>query len=87
VNGEFDFLTREQAGLLSEVLARRAPELAARIATAPALSRPDAVEIVNTLGEEFVDHLDRNWEPTDHGRTVSEILSRVNAQQIAEWPQ
>jgi hypothetical protein len=87
VNGEFEFLTRDQAGLLVEILSRRHPELAGRIRTAPALSRPDAVEIVNALGEEFVDHLDRDWEPTDYGRTVSEILSRVNAQQIAEWPE
>lgn len=87
MNGEFRFLSRDHAGLLVEILARRAPELAARIRMAPALSRPDAVEIVNTLGEEFVDHLDGDWEPTDYGRTVSEILSRVNAQQIAEWPQ
>lgn len=86
MNGEFEFLTRDQAGLLVEILARRAPELADRIRTAPTLSRPDAVEIVNTLSEEFVDHLDRDWEPTEYGRTVSEILSRVNAEQIAEWP-
>ncbi|MCZ8381716.1 hypothetical protein O6P37_22855 [Mycobacterium sp. CPCC 205372] len=86
MNGEFEFLTRDQAGLLVEILSRRNPELADRIRTAPALSRPDAVEIVNTLSEEFVHHLDQDWEPTDYGRTVSEILSRVNAQQIAEWP-
>ncbi|MDO3638561.1 hypothetical protein [Mycolicibacterium arseniciresistens] len=86
MNGEFGFLTRDHAGLLVEIMSRRHPELADRIRTAHALSRPDAVEIVNTLSEEFVDHLDRDWEPTDYGRTVSEILSRVNAQQIAEWP-
>jgi hypothetical protein len=86
VNGEFEFLTRDHAGLLVEIISRRHPELAHRIRTAPALSRPDAVEIVNTLSEEFVDHLDQDWEPTDYARTVSEILSRVNAQQIAEWP-
>jgi hypothetical protein len=87
VNGEFEFLSRDQAGLLVEILSRRAPELTARISTAPALSRSDAVEIVNILSEEFVDHLDEHWEPTDYGRTVSEILSRVNAQQIAVWPE
>jgi hypothetical protein len=86
VNGEFDFLNGEQAEMLAEILSRRHPELTDRIRTAPALSRPDAVEIVNTLSEELVDHLDRDWEPTDYGRAVSEILSRVNEQQIAEWP-
>lgn len=87
MNSGFDFLDGGQAELLVEILSRRRPELAARIRTAPALSRPDAVEIVNTLSEEFVDHLDEDWEPTDYGRAVSEILSRVNAQQIAEWPE
>jgi hypothetical protein len=86
VNSGFDFLNDEQAVLLVEILTRRHAELADRIRGAPALTRPDAVEIVNTLSEEFVDHLDEDWEPTDYGRTVSEILARVNAQQIAERP-
>ena len=41
---------------------------------------------MNALGDELTAHLDDHWEPTEHGRLVSEILAHVNAHRIAEWP-
>ena len=78
-------LSTAQLDLIDDVLARRNGELRARLQL-HTVSRSDAEQIVNALGDELTAHLDDHWEPTEHGRLVSEILAYVNAHRIAEWP-
>lgn len=78
-------LSTAQLDLIDDVLARRNGELRARLQL-HAVSRSDVDDIVNALGDELTAHLDDHWEPTEHGRLVSEILGQVNAHRIAEWP-
>lgn len=81
------FLSTPQSELLTSVLAKRNPALAFRISDSLLISRTDASEIVSTLSDELADNLDGDWEPTEQGRQVSEILARVNAARVNEWPQ
>jgi hypothetical protein len=68
MDSAFSFLSRDEATLLNEILHRRNPEFFRRMRLSQQVSRLDADEIVNTLGTEFVNHLDDDWEPTKYGK-------------------
>lgn len=82
----FSFLAPPDIDLLTELLDRRKPALLKRIRRSQAVSQMDADDIVSTIGEELVDNLADDWEPTDYRRDVSALLDRVNAARISEWP-
>ena len=86
MDSRFNFLTTTQVEILSEVLARGNASLAARVRRASAVSRSDAEGIVEILGAELVNNLDEHWEPTDYGRSVSDVLTKFNLARIDEWP-
>ena len=56
-------LSTAQLDLIDDVLARRNGELRARLQL-HTVSRSDAEQIVNALGDELTAHLDDHWEPT-----------------------
>jgi hypothetical protein len=87
MDASLGFLTRAQKELFEDILARRNPALASRMQGSSPISRSDADEVVHALGDEITDNLDEAWEPTDYGRTVSEILAHINAVRIEEWPE
>lgn len=86
MDSSFGFLDMSDRDLLKDILDRRNPVLAARIGQAAAVSREDAGEVVTTISDELTDNLDADWEPTQHGKRISDVLARVNAMRIAEWP-
>lgn len=86
MDSAFSFLSSAEATLLNEILHRRNPELLRRMRLSQNVSRSDADEMVNTLGTEFVNHLDDDWEPTEYGKTVSDLQDRVNTARINTWP-
>lgn len=67
---------------LYDVLARRDPALAEKVAVTDTVSRSDAELIVSILSDEFVDNLDEDWEPTAYGKAISDLLQRVNAARL-----
>ena len=87
MDNSLSVLTSAQKELVNDVLARRNPTLANRTQRSGPISRSDADEVVHALGDEIADNLDEAWEPTDYGRTVSEILAHINAVRIEEWPE
>ena len=82
----FGFLTSAQRQLMSEIVSRRNPSLAHRITSGDSVSRTDASELIDTLGTEFINNLDADWEPTEYGRAVSTLQTQVNNARIDEWP-
>ena len=86
MDNNFSFLHDGQAQALFEILARRNAGLLDRITKSRPMSREDADQVVITLSDEFTDHLDEDWEPTDYGHFVGQLLALVNAARIAEWP-
>jgi len=86
VDNDFNFLDSAQAELLKGILARRNSVLFARVQRTPLMSRSDADEIVTTISDELTDNLDEEWEPTEYGRTVNEVLAKFNTARIGEWP-
>lgn len=80
------FLGDSGSELALRILTRRDEALATRIRQSTSVSRSDAAGIVSTLSDELNDNLDADWEPTEYGRQVSELLARVNARRVAEWP-
>ena len=82
----FSFLSAVQADLLNGILLRRDSALLERVRLASAVSRSDADEIVSTLGEELTNNLDSDWEPTEYGLIVSDLLGQFNAARIQQWP-
>lgn len=87
MDNRFSFLSKSDSAWLNSVLARRNSALASRISDSHHISRTDASEIVLALADELADHLNDDWEPTEQGRRVSEILALVNARRLVEWPQ
>lgn len=81
-----DCLNTAETALLHAVLDRRNPSLAARIRLHEAVSRSDSEGIVTVLGDELINNLDDEWEPTEYGRAVTAVLARFNAHRIGEWP-
>ena len=79
------FLSTAEAQLLDDILARRDVELVARFRRAAAVSRSDAERVVVALGDELLNNLDDEWEPTEYGRAVSALQSRFNTARIEEW--
>ena len=79
------FLSAAEAQLLEVVLARRDSDLCARLRRAETVSRSDAERVVTVLGDELVNNLDDEWEPTEYGRAVSALQSRFNTARIEEW--
>ncbi|MGE2736060.1 hypothetical protein [Mycolicibacterium vaccae] len=86
VDRGFSFLSSAESELLHTVVARRDPALYERLEQESSVSQQDADAIVNVLGDELVNSLDGDWEPTEWGLTVSALLARFNAARIAEWP-
>ena len=68
--------------MLRDVLHRRDPALFERVARTETVSLSDAELIVSILSEEFIDNLDDNWEPTEYGIAISDLLQRVNAARL-----
>ena len=87
MDSDFRFLGEPDRELALGVLSRRNSALSTRIREESSISRSDAAEIINTLSDEISDNLDVDWEPTDYGRHISQILAKINAIRIAEWPQ
>ncbi|MGE2832688.1 hypothetical protein [Mycobacterium sp. SMC-4] len=79
-------LDDKQSSLLLDIVARRNPRLYERLRYGSAVSRLDADEIVNALGDELTANMGDDWEPTKYGLAVSAVLARFNAARIAEWP-
>lgn len=86
MDSTFAYLSQADRDLLNEVLSRRNALLLDKIRRSHAVLRADAQEILLTLSEEFMDHLDDDWEPTDYGKTVDRILRQINKVQIETWP-
>jgi len=86
VDSRFSFLTTAHADVLNEILARRNSALLERIRQANSVSRSDAEEIMSVISDEFTNNLDDDWEPTEHGRTVSALMAQFNAAHVQEWP-
>lgn len=86
MDSSFGFLTSSQADTLREILGRRNTTLLEKIQASDLVTRSDAQTLVSNLSDELTDNLDDEWEPTAYGQIVSEILSRVNSAQIAQWP-
>lgn len=86
MDSRFSFLSAAHADLLSGILARRNTALLQRVRQANAVSRSDAEEIMSVLSEEFSDNLKDDWEPTEYGCAVSDLLSEFNAARIRQWP-
>jgi hypothetical protein len=86
VDSTFEFLSSTNLQLLNEILNRRNPRLIGRIRDSHFVSRTDAEELLATLSEEFTDHLDKDWEPTEYARKVDSLLDAVNAARIQAWP-
>lgn len=86
VDQRFGFLSKSQSAHLLDIVSRRNRHLFERLRSAGAVSRSDAEEIVNALGDELANNMDDDWEPTEYGQTVSALLARFNAARIAEWP-
>lgn len=86
MDSSFAFLSEPDRGLLKDILSRRNPGLATQLGHAPTASREDVTEVLSIISDELTDHLDADWEPTEHGKRVSELLARVNARRIQEWP-
>ena len=80
----FGFLSKSQSVLLLDIMSRRNPDLHERLRSAGAVTRPDADEIVDALGDELANNMNDDWEPTGYGQTVSALLARFNAARIAE---
>lgn len=86
MDSRFGFLSTAHARLLDEILARRSPTLLKRLRRANSVSRAHAEAIMSVISDEFTENLDEDWEPTDHGRTVSAVLAQFNAARVHEWP-
>ena len=86
MDARFDFLSVSEATVLKDVLAQRDPSLLQRLTRLNRVSREQAEQVVLLLSDEFIDALDDDREPTEYGKTISRILSQVNAVKIAEWP-
>ena len=79
------FLSTAEAQLLDAILAGRDVELVARLRRDETVSRSDAERVVTVLGDELVNNLDDEWEPTEYGRAVSALQSRFNTARIEQW--
>lgn len=77
-------LRDQERRILRDVLSRRDPALFERLARAETVSPSDAELIVSILSEEFIDNVDDNWEPTEYGIAISDLLQRVNAARLEE---
>lgn len=86
MDARFGFLSVSEAALLNDVLARRNPSLLERLTQLDRVSLKQAEQLLLLLGDEFIDALDEDWEPTEYGKLVSSVLDHVNAVKIAEWP-
>jgi hypothetical protein len=86
VDSTFNFLSSTDVQLLNEILTRRNPTLVNKIRHSESVARADAEEIIYTINDEFMNHLDDDWEPTEYGRTVSRLLEQINAVRIQTWP-
>lgn len=86
MDSRFSFLSAVHADLLNGILARRNSALLKRVRQAPAVSRSDAEEIMSALSEELTSNLDKDWEPTEYGLIVSDLLGQFNAARIRAWP-
>jgi hypothetical protein len=65
----------DEIEVVTELLKRRKPSLLMRIRPSQTVSQMDADDLVSTIGEELVDNLADDWEPTDYGRDVSALLA------------
>lgn len=86
MDDRFNFLSAVQADLLVGILTRRNPALLKRVRQAAAVSRSDAEVIMSALSEELTNNLDKDWEPTEYGLIVSDLLGQFNAARIRQWP-
>ncbi|GFM18327.1 uncharacterized protein PO1_contig-026-15 [Mycobacterium sp. PO1] len=86
VDSSFDFLSDAESEMLRAIVSRRKPAVYEHLRLGTAVSRADAEEIVNALGDELTNNLDDDWEPTEYGLAVSALLGRFNAARIARWP-
>ncbi len=82
----FAFLSQTDHELLDGIVSRRKTELWARVQRSQSVSRSDIEQLLLTLNDEFLDHLDEEWEPTDYGKAVDRILRQINKVQIQTWP-
>ncbi|MEZ0339884.1 hypothetical protein ACAG25_07865 [Mycobacterium sp. pV006] len=82
----FGFLGDSQLPLLLDILSRRNPRLYEHLRHGGTVSRSDADELVNALGDELATNMDDDWEPTEGGQTVSALPAHLNAVKVAEWP-
>ena len=86
MDSTFAFLSQTDRKLLDEIVSRRKIELWTRVRRSRSVSRADVAQLLITLSDEFMDHLDEDWEPTDYGKTVDRILRQLNKVQIETWP-
>jgi hypothetical protein len=86
MDSTFAFLSQADRELLDEIVSRREIELWTRVRRSQSVSRADVAQLLITLSDEFLDHLDEDWEPTDYGKTVDRILRQINKVQIETWP-
>lgn len=76
------FLRDDERRMLHDVVSRRDPALSKKLAVTDTVSCSDAELIVSILCDEFIDNLDDEWEPTEYGKAISDLLQRVNAEKL-----
>jgi hypothetical protein len=86
VDSDYNFLDADDRTLISEILRRSSPELVAGIQRAGTISSADAEQVMKVLSDEFLNHLDDDWEPTAYGRVVSSLMDHFNAARLRQWP-
>jgi hypothetical protein len=86
MDGRFSFLSGKHTELLQAILAHRRSTLLERVRQDDVVSRSDAEEIMLVISDELNDNLDRDWEPTAYGCSVSSLLAKFNAARVGQWP-
>ncbi len=74
MDSDFGFLSNVESELLRNIVSRRKPTVYERLRLDSSVSRSDAEEIVNALGDELTNNLDGDWEPTEYGLRVSALF-------------
>ena len=76
-------LSREELELLTTVVAKHRPDLRSLLAKSEDLTRPEAEELVATIGEEVSNVADDDaWELNSYGSRLERLLDAVNRHRL-----
>jgi hypothetical protein len=74
LSGAYAMMEPDVGTLVREVLSKRSPELAARLARETEVSERDVRAVEIAFYHEFVQHLGEDWEPTSYGKAVDNAI-------------